>query len=104
MNKELYEQLHLQLSGAAMVELARSPLFQPSPRSLSLEEATRVTYQRAKAFTKAYGKSLLLSCLHIEITDDSRLDPRGCFIHYSKFLEATPRAYGSVRCWRFYLA
>ena len=84
MNKELQEQLQQlqsQLSVTAINELVHSPLFKPTSRSLSLEEATRVSYQRAKAFTKAYGKFflllplLLLLLLHIKIIDESRLDP-----------------------------
>lgn len=77
MNKELHEQLQQlqsQLSGTAINELVHSPLFKPTSRSLSLEEATRVSYQRAKAFTKTYGKFFLL-LLHIKIIDESRLDP-----------------------------
>ncbi|MCJ1398112.1 hypothetical protein MMC11_001309 [Xylographa trunciseda] len=35
--------------------LANSSLFKPAPQWLSLEERTRLTYERAKAFSAAYG-------------------------------------------------
>ncbi|KAI3296062.1 hypothetical protein DTO002I6_3745 [Penicillium roqueforti] len=50
--------LQLQQVDPAMEDLARSELFKPAPRSLSLEESTRLSYQRAKAFANAYGLTL----------------------------------------------
>ncbi|KAJ5796931.1 uncharacterized protein N7518_005471 [Penicillium psychrosexuale] len=50
--------LQLQQVDPAMEGLARSELFKPAPRSLSLEESTRLSYQRAKAFANAYGLTL----------------------------------------------
>lgn len=47
--------LLLQQSSPHLDELARSPLFKPALRSFTLEESTRLTYQRAKAFCNAYG-------------------------------------------------
>lgn len=53
--------LQLQQVDPAMEDLARSELFKPAPRSLSLEESTRLSYQRAKAFANAYGIPYLSS-------------------------------------------
>ncbi|KAF9250582.1 hypothetical protein LCP9604111_3484 [Penicillium roqueforti] len=50
--------LQLQQVDLAMEDLARSELFKPAPRSLSLEKSTRLSYQRAKAFANAYGLTL----------------------------------------------
>ncbi|CAI7626727.1 unnamed protein product [Penicillium glandicola] len=41
-----------------MEDLARSDLFKPAPRSFTLEESTRLSCQRAKAFANAYGLTL----------------------------------------------
>ncbi|KOS43312.1 hypothetical protein ACN38_g5798 [Penicillium nordicum] len=59
MDNGLQQQLQqLQQLNPAMEDLARSDLFKPAPRSFSLEESTRLSYQRAKAFANAYGLTL----------------------------------------------
>ncbi|KAJ5189146.1 Acyl-CoA dehydrogenase/oxidase [Penicillium cf. griseofulvum] len=44
----------------AIADLAQSPLYKPAPRTLSLQECTRLTYQRAKAFRHAYGIVIII--------------------------------------------
>lgn len=64
MENKLQELLHLlQQPNAAIDDLARSELFIPAPRSFTLEESTRLTYQRAKAIAKAYGMFSLFALL-----------------------------------------
>lgn len=56
MEKVLIDQSPYQETNTAMSELACSPLFKPASFTLSLEERTKLTYQRAKAISEAYGK------------------------------------------------
>lgn len=56
-------------TNTAISELARSPLFKPAPRTLSLVECTKLTYRRAKAFNDAYGSSFPFYSFHIMISD-----------------------------------
>ncbi|KAJ5933849.1 Acyl-CoA dehydrogenase/oxidase [Penicillium verhagenii] len=50
--------LQLQQPNPALQNLARSELFKPASRTLTIEETTRLTYQRAKALTNAHGLTL----------------------------------------------
>ncbi|KAJ5623247.1 Acyl-CoA dehydrogenase/oxidase [Penicillium lividum] len=59
MENGLQEQLQLlQQPIPALDDLARSELFKPTPRTFSVEETTKLTYQRAKAFANAYALTL----------------------------------------------
>ncbi|KGO62870.1 Acyl-CoA dehydrogenase/oxidase [Penicillium expansum] len=58
LQQQLQQLQNLQQLNPAMEELARSELFKPAPRSFSLEESTKLSYQRAKAFANAYGLTL----------------------------------------------
>ncbi|OQD95975.1 hypothetical protein PENVUL_c100G04078 [Penicillium vulpinum] len=48
----------LQESIISITDLALSPLYKPAPRTFSLQECTRLSYQRAKAFSHAYGLTI----------------------------------------------
>ncbi|CEJ55040.1 hypothetical protein PMG11_01318 [Penicillium brasilianum] len=54
--RALYEQIWN--TPSLTLELARSPLMQPAPLSLTLEERTRLTYQRARALARAHNLTL----------------------------------------------
>ncbi|KAJ5888274.1 Acyl-CoA dehydrogenase/oxidase [Penicillium taxi] len=59
MEAGLQQQLkQLQQPNASLDALASSDIFKPTPRSYSLNDSTRLTYQRAKAFANAYGLTL----------------------------------------------
>ncbi|CAG8364206.1 unnamed protein product [Penicillium salamii] len=62
----------LQLSSSPMAELAESALFKPASHSLNLEECTKLSYQRAKAFDGAYG---------LTVKDILYLTPKFCKLH-----------------------
>ena len=62
MENGLLQQLQqLQQVDLALEDLARSELFKPAPHSISLEESTKLSYQRAKAFANAYGIGYLFT-------------------------------------------
>ncbi|KAL4779779.1 hypothetical protein BJX76DRAFT_361441 [Aspergillus varians] len=52
----LYEQVWQSVSPT--IDLAQSPLFQPPPCSLSLEERTKLTYERAKKICEVYNLTI----------------------------------------------
>ncbi|KAJ5384011.1 hypothetical protein N7517_001922 [Penicillium concentricum] len=49
----------------SIAKLAQSPLYKPAKRTCSLQECTRLSYQRAKAFRHAYGIFLIATGLTI---------------------------------------
>jgi hypothetical protein len=53
-------------SPSPTLELAQSPLFKLSTRFLSLEERTRLTYERAKKICDAYSTALIFLSLSRE--------------------------------------
>ena len=57
MEKVCVEQALPKDTDTAIFELACSPLFKPALRTLSVAECTKITYQRAKAISKTYGKT-----------------------------------------------
>ncbi|KAL3456272.1 hypothetical protein BJX64DRAFT_294262 [Aspergillus heterothallicus] len=52
-SQTLYQ--HMWESSSPSLELADSPLFKPYPVSLSIEEKTRITYQRARKICEAFN-------------------------------------------------
>lgn len=75
MKNGLQQQLQqLQQLSPAMEDLARSELFKPAPRSFSLEESTRLSYQRAKAFANAYSMPNIFTLPVYTSTNYNRLD------------------------------
>lgn len=74
LQQQLQQLQKLQQLNPAMDELARSELFKPAPRSFSLEESTKLSYQRAKAFANAYGISYLYTLPPDATTDYHRSD------------------------------
>lgn len=75
MENGLQQQLQqLQQSSPALDDLARSELFKPAPRSFNLEQSTRLSYQRAKAFANAYGIPYLSTLPLYTTNNQSRLD------------------------------
>lgn len=62
--KGLVEEAHPKDTDVAIFELACSPLFKPALHTSSVAERTKLTYQRAKAISNAYGKAFESWLLH----------------------------------------
>lgn len=102
MEQVTLEQTSSQRAQTAISKLARSPLFEPAPRTLSLVECTKLTYQRAKAFVHAYGN---IPCCFIDqlrkvsnLGTHDRPDYIGYLTYDTKVLRHAYPAYSRVRC------
>lgn len=96
-NRSLYDQVWHSASPTA--ELSQSSLFKSIPLSLSIEDRTRLTYERAKVICDAYSSFLILFGAEIVILTVNRADDRGCFASYPKILEVTDRLDGGSGWW-----